>query len=248
MIDISFVNLILIIADNASDSGEPGNPYSSTPDAPDSPHPSATVMPGNSCSSASVIFNRFCPSTFVEFSNPSNSILDPLTNIIANPFGDFSMDAFSDLIIALTPSFAVPSLSKLLVFGRFLQDNFLALAVDAFSTLSWDVLPDHPFSAGHLLPPLLPPPSNSTTPNHPPSPGCPLLLLLPPLGNSTAFSALAHNISLNHPSSPGPLPPLFLFFSNSTVFFVFDQDVPLDHTPSPGLLLFLLCLGNSTYD
>ncbi len=44
MIYIGFVNLILIIADNTSGFGEPGNPYLSALGAPGSPRPSAPVV------------------------------------------------------------------------------------------------------------------------------------------------------------------------------------------------------------
>ncbi len=63
MIDISFVNLILIIADNASGSREPGNLYLSISSTPGSSRPSAPVVseglkPGTVTSNASKKFTR----------------------------------------------------------------------------------------------------------------------------------------------------------------------------------------------
>lgn len=54
MIDISFVNLILIIANNSSDSKEPGNPYLSAFHAPGSLHHSASIVSGSPRPSAPV--------------------------------------------------------------------------------------------------------------------------------------------------------------------------------------------------
>lgn len=54
MIDISFVNLILIIADNSSDSREPGNPYSFAFCVPGSLHHSTSILSGSPRPSAPV--------------------------------------------------------------------------------------------------------------------------------------------------------------------------------------------------
>lgn len=58
-----------------------------------------------------------CPSAIVKFSNLSNSIPDSLTDILANPFRDFSIDVSSNLAVALVSSFAMPFLFDLPVFG-----------------------------------------------------------------------------------------------------------------------------------
>lgn len=70
MIDIGFVNLILIIADNVSGFGKPGNPCSF-----------AFIMPGSFRSSTLLVSGSCCSSTSVEFFNPSNSMADFLVYV-----------------------------------------------------------------------------------------------------------------------------------------------------------------------
>lgn len=100
MIDIGFVNLILIIADNVSSSEEPGNPYLFAIGALHSPCISALVVSGSPCSPA-----------FVEFTNFCNSIPNFFAYILANLFSNFSINAFSNLAVDLVPSSIVPILS-----------------------------------------------------------------------------------------------------------------------------------------
>lgn len=160
MIDISFVNLILIIADNAFDSREFSNPYSSTPGAPGSSRHSVPLTPSSPHSSTPVVFGSPRLSAPVKSSNPSNSMPSFLVDILTNPFGNFSVDASSNLIVDSTPSLAVPSFSNLPVLSQFLRDDFPALATNALFALGWDILP-----------------------NYFPSTGCPLLPLFSPSGN-----------------------------------------------------------------
>lgn len=76
--NIGFINLILIIADNAPGSREPGNPYFSTPSKPASLCSSSPIMSGTSCSFALVKSSQF-----------SNCMTDFFANIPANLFNDF---------------------------------------------------------------------------------------------------------------------------------------------------------------
>lgn len=78
MININFVNRILIIADNASGPG---------------PRPSALVISGSP---------RF--STPIKFFKPSNSRADFLADVLANLFGDFGINTSSNLVIDPVPS------------------------------------------------------------------------------------------------------------------------------------------------
>lgn len=130
MINICFVNLILIMANNASDSGKPGSPCPSAPITSSSylcsaligsscPRSSASIVPGSSCYSASV---RSCSLRFsfsAKFIYPSNFIPDFFADVLANPFGNLSVDASSNLAITSAPSSVMPSLFDLPIFGRF---------------------------------------------------------------------------------------------------------------------------------
>lgn len=124
MIDIGFLNLILIIADNNSGSRKLDIPCLSAPVTPNSSRSFALVRSGSP--------RFYAP---VEFSNPSNFIPDFLTDVLTNPFGDFNVNASSDLAVASVPSFTISFISHLPALGRFSQDDFLALAADAFSAL-----------------------------------------------------------------------------------------------------------------
>lgn len=90
MIDIGFVNLILIIADNASGSKKPSNPYLSTLGAPGSLRLSALIVSGSPHSSAPI-----------QSSEPNNSIANFLADILENLFGDFIVHASPDLAVDL---------------------------------------------------------------------------------------------------------------------------------------------------
>ncbi len=240
--NISFINRISIITDNAFGSRELGNPYLSTLIAPGSPHPSIPGIPSSFCSYVSIMSGSLCPSAPIESSNPSNSMADFLIDVLANPFSNFGVDAFSDLTVDSMPSLAVASFSNLPTLDWFLRKDFFALAADTLSTFGRNVLsnyssstghplplflllvnfktseyPDYSPSAGCLFPPFLLPPSDFTTSKHPSRPSCPLLPSLPLLSYSTAFSTLS-------------------------------QDVPLDYLPSLGSFSLLLSLGDSTYD
>ncbi len=199
MIDIDFVNLIFIIADNVSGSGELGNPYSSASGALGSPRPSASVVSNSPHSSAPI-----------ESSKPNNSMADFLANVLANPFGDFGIDTSFDLVVDPVLSPTVPSISDLPALGRFLQDDISALAADALSALSWNVPLDHYSSAGCPFLPLLLTGDFTTSQYHEhiSSAGRLLLPPLPPLGNSTTLSALGRDLLFDYPLSPGPFPPL----------------------------------------
>lgn len=115
--DISFINIILIIVDNASDSRKSDNSYFSALDAPSSPHPFTHIVPGNSYSFTPIIFNNPHLSTLVESFNHSNSMADFLINILTNLFSNFDMDASSNLVVDPMPSPAIPFFSNLLVFS-----------------------------------------------------------------------------------------------------------------------------------
>lgn len=223
----------MIIADNASSTEEPSNPCFSVFVTSGSPCSSTSVMPGSFRSSTLVIFGSFCFSTPVKFSDYSNSMTNFLIDILANLFGDFGVDASSNLIQDLMPFPAIFSLFDLPILGWLLWDDFSTLATDAFFALSWDVFPNYSPSAGYSLPPPFLSPGNSTTSeyfnylfnaSHPLSP--PLL----PSGNFTTSS---------HPSSSSYS--LLLFFppfGNST----------LDHLPSLDLFPPLPSFANSIYD
>ena len=126
--------------------------------------------------SAFVVSSSSYPFAFIKFFESSNSIVDFLVDVLVNPFGDFGIDVFLNLVINPV-SFPI--------LGWFLWDNFFALAVDAFSALRWDVPPNHPSSADCLLFSLLSL-DNFTTSKHldhlpNPSP----FSLFPSFGNST---------------------------------------------------------------
>lgn len=228
MIDISFINRILIITDNAFGSRELGNPYPSALVTPGSPHPSVPIIPGSFRSCVPVMSDSLCPSAPIESSNPSNSMADFLIDILANPMSDFGVDAFSDLILDSLPSPAVASLSDLPTLDWFLRDDFFALVTDTLSTFGQNVLSNHSSITGHPLPLFLLL-CNFTTPeypDHPPSAGC---LLLPLLLSPSDFT------TFEHPPRPScPLLPLLLLLSDSTALSTLGQDVPLDYPPSLG--------------
>lgn len=180
MIDIGFVNLILIITDNVSDFGEYGNLYLSVRVTPDSPRLSTFIVSGSPR-----------PSAFIEFFDHSNSMPNFFANILANSFGNFGMDTFSNLVVDLVSPLIMLFLSDLPTLGRFLRDNFPTLVVNTLFSLSRDIPPDHPLSTGCLFPLSLSLYGNFTTFDYPPSLDCSLFLSLSPLGNST----------LDHPPS-----------------------------------------------
>lgn len=132
--------------DNASGSEEPGNPFLSTSGAPGSPRPSTPVVSGSPCLPV-----------FVESTDPTNLIPDFFANVLSNPFSNFGVDVSSDLAVDPMPFLTVSILSDRPALGRFLQDDFLALALSAFDR---DVPLNHPSSLGLL--PLLPPLGDST--------------------------------------------------------------------------------------
>lgn len=178
MIDIGFINLILIIANNVSDSKEP-----------DSSHSSISVAPGSSHSFALIGSGSPHSSTSVKYFDASNSIPDFLADILANSFSNFIVYASFNLAVAPASSSAMTFLSVFPTSSRFSRDNFPALAADAFSALGQDISPDHCPSASCPLTLSLPPPGNFITLDIFLSLGCPLLLLLPSLDNFTALSA-----------------------------------------------------------
>lgn len=109
MIDIDFVNLILIIADHVSDSEKPENPYFYVLGAPGNPRRFTSVMFGSPRLSA-----------LDKSSDPNNFMTDFLADVLSNPFGNFSMDISSNLAVDLVLSPAVFSLSNLPTLGWFL--------------------------------------------------------------------------------------------------------------------------------
>ena len=165
MINIGFVNLILIIANNASGFKEPGNPYFFTLNTLSSLRSYTFIVSSSP---------RF--SAFVKSSKSSIFMADFSTNVFANSFRDFDVDIFSNFIV--DPMFS-------LILSQFLQDDFFVLATNAFFILNWNVVLNHPFSTGCLLLFLLLP-SNFTTFEHPDhSPSLSLFSLLPSSSNST---------------------------------------------------------------
>lgn len=208
MINISFINLILIIANNASNFKIPCNPYLFAYSALSSPRPSAPVVSGTSRSSASV-----------KSSDLRNSIADFFVDILANLFGNYGVHVFSDLAVDLVLFPSLFFLSDLSIFDWFLQDDFFTLAADAFFSLDCDIFPDHPSIASYPLSIFLSP-CHFTTFEHLPRIDCLFPSLLPPFDHSTTYFALSQeeldrDIPLNYPPSPG----LFLFllsFGNFT--------------------------------
>lgn len=61
------------------------------------------------------------------------------------------------------PPLAIFFFSNLLTLSRSLQDKFSTLATNTFFTLSQDILPNYPPSAGYSLPFSLPPSGNFIT-------------------------------------------------------------------------------------
>lgn len=259
MIDVGFVNLIMIIADNTFSSRElyscclsisvvPGIFRSFATIGFGSPRSFFPVAPGNFHYSASVRFGSPHPFVPVESSDLSNFIPDFLPNVLANPLRYFSVDVFSDFAIALASSSALLFLFDFPALSQFLQDNFPALVVDVLSVFGRDVPPNHFSSADHPLLPPLPPSGNSTTSDHLFSLGCLLLSPILPLGDSTTLFALGRDVLLDYPPDLGPLPsfpPLSNFTSASSAL---GRDVLLDYSFNSDLLSYLLPLGNSTYD
>lgn len=173
MINIGFVNLILIIVDNVFGSKESGNLYFFALGMPNSPRFSVSIAPdslrfftpivsGNPYSSTYTMSNSSGLSTFFESFNLNNSIANLFTNILINLFGNFNIDGSSDLAVDLIPSFAIPFFSDLPIFGRFSQDNFPTLAVNAFFILGQDIFPNHLPNFCCLLLLFFAFPSNST--------------------------------------------------------------------------------------
>lgn len=92
MIDIIFVNLILIIADNVSSFKKPSNPYLSTFGAPGSLRPSAFIVSGSPR-----------PSAPIQSSESNNFIANFLAYILENLFSDFVVHASPNLAVDLEP-------------------------------------------------------------------------------------------------------------------------------------------------
>lgn len=140
MINISFVNIILIIAENTFGFGELGNPYFSAYSASDNPHYFTLI-----------VFGSLYSFIFVKSSDSSNFMADFFTDILANSFNNFSMDGFSIFVIDLISFFAISFFFNLFVFCWFLQDDFSTLATNTFSALSQNVFPNNLFSIDFSL-------------------------------------------------------------------------------------------------
>lgn len=95
--------------DNASGLGELDNLLLSASSVPDSLHPSALIMSGSPCSSIPV-----------ESTDPTNSISDFLADVLLNLFGNFGIDASSNLAVNPVPFLAIPTLSDHPALGQFL--------------------------------------------------------------------------------------------------------------------------------
>lgn len=191
MIYISFINLILLITNNVFNSRESDNLYLSTFDTLRSFRSSALITLSSSYFSTSIMFGNFCPVIFIESSNLNNFIPDFLANIRANLLGDFRVDTYFNLVIALAFSLVVPFISNSSTLRQFLRDNFLTLAVDVFSTLSQNVGPNYFLSLYCLFSSFFPLIINSTTFDHLSTPSCLLFPLLPLLDNFTTLFVLS---------------------------------------------------------
>lgn len=150
-----------------------------------------------------------------------------------NLFGNFGVDASSNLAVDLVPSLIMSSLFNLATLSWLLQDDFLTIIGDTLFPFGRDVPPYHPSSTSCPLLPLFLPLGNFITsehPDHPPSAGRLLLCLLSFPGNFTTS---------DHLSSPGyPLFFPFMPLGNSI----------LDHLPSPSLFCLLPFFCNSIYN
>lgn len=76
MINIDFINLILIIADNTFGSEKPGNSCPSTSSIPGSSHLFAPVIPSSSHSSTLVVSDSPRPFALIKSFNRTNFIAD----------------------------------------------------------------------------------------------------------------------------------------------------------------------------
>ena len=206
MIDIGFVNLILIRLDNTSGFRKSGNPYSSLLGMLSSLRHFAPIMSDSP---------RF--SSFTKFFDPSNFMADFFTNVFIKLFSNFGVNVFSNLAINFMPSLTILFFFNLFALSWFLQDDFPSLATDVFSAFGWDVTSNHFSNAGSLLPSLSP--SNNSIIfkylKYLSSAGHSLSPLFPPLGDSTILFVLGWDVPLNHHLSLG-LFPFFPSLSNST--------------------------------
>lgn len=222
LINIGFVNLILMIVDNVCSSKEPCNPYLSALDTPRSLRPFAPIVPDSSQSSVHIISGNPHLSGLIESFDCGNSMADFFTNVLTNSFGNFGMDPFSNLIVDFMPSLAMFSLSDLSVLSQFSRDNFPTLTINTLFALGWDIPPNYLLSAGYPLLPSLLLFGNFTTfkyPDYYPSIGYLLLLFsrfLTILQLLTIFLALIVRFPLlSHSSAILPLSLLLveIFFS-----------------------------------
>lgn len=135
MIDIGFINLIFIIADNTSDFKELDNPYLSAIGALGSPRPFTFVVSGISRLFAFIVSDNSHICIPVKFFDSNYFMADFLVDILTNSLDNFSVDTFSDLIVDAVFSFTILFLSNFLAFSQFLQDNLPALATNTFLLL-----------------------------------------------------------------------------------------------------------------
>lgn len=120
MIDLGFLNLILIIANNAFGFREPDNLDLSALIATGIHRCSTLVVLSSFHSFALVISGSPPPFVPVKSSDPNNFMADFLVNIFVNPFGNLDVDASSNHFVDLVFSLAIlffsnfPALSQCL--------------------------------------------------------------------------------------------------------------------------------------
>ena len=176
MININFVNLILIIVDHTSTSKKPGNPYLFAFDTSSSFRLSVLI-----------IFDSTHLFASVKSSNPSNSMANFLANVLLNLFCKFGTDVFFNFAINPIPFLTLFSLSDIFALSLSLQDDFFILVAVVLFTLGRDIPLNYSFSASCPLF-LLSSLGNSTTFKHLFSTECLFFLLLLPFGNFITLS------------------------------------------------------------